>query len=60
MNAKKAKTPMTIPAIAPPVIPLEEEGDCGGFVATGKVLVATPIGQAPVPCILWAIHEEPA
>jgi hypothetical protein len=54
MMPRRASTPMTTPAMAPP--PREEDVDV--TVAAGRVLVAMPTGQEPVGSISPVTHAD--
>jgi hypothetical protein len=57
MMPRRASTPMTTPAMAPP--PREEDVDVDvGTVAAGRVLVAMPTGQEPVGSISPVTHAD--
>jgi hypothetical protein len=56
MIPRRANTPMTTPAMAPP--PREDVDVAVGTVAAGRVLVAMPTGQEPVGSISPVTQAE--
>jgi hypothetical protein len=53
-----AITPITNPAMTPPLMEDEDEEVLVGSVVAGRVLVAIPTGQDPVGSIVWETQLE--